>query len=74
MQDGLRKKQWITFFVKHFTENHENTICIRFPFHNPKLSQEGCLKRYIFYKRLCTGCFAKEAIDSFFNKVLYRKS
>ena len=73
MQSGLWKKQLVTFFVKHFTESHKNTTCIDFQVHNPKLSQDGCFKMYIYYKRLCIGCFTKEAIDSFFCKALYRK-
>ena len=74
MPDGLRKRQLITSFVNHFIENRENTICIGFQFHNPKLSQEGCLKTYIFYKRLFTGCSTIEPVDSFFRKALSKKS
>ena len=47
MQGGVWKKQLITSFVKHLTECHENTICIDFQFHNPKLIQEGCFETYI---------------------------
>ena len=65
MQGGLLKKQLITSFVKLFTENHKNTICIGFQVHNPKSIQVGCFKTHFYYKRLCTGCSAKEAIDSF---------
>ena len=43
-------------------------------FHNPKLSQEGCFKTYIYYASLCAGCSTKKAIDSFFCEALYRKS
>ena len=42
-------------------------------FHNPKLSQEGCFKTYIYYASLCAGCSTEEAIDSFFCEALYRK-
>ena len=38
VQGTLRKKQLIVSFLKHFTENDENTICIVFQFQNPKLS------------------------------------
>ena len=38
MQGGLWKKHLITSFVKHFTENVENTLCIVFQFYNQKLS------------------------------------
>ena len=55
-------------------ENQKNTICIGFQFHNPKLSQEGCFKTYIYYASLCAGCSTKKAIDSFFYEALYRKS
>ena len=73
MQGGLCKKHLITFFVKHFTRSHKNTICIDFQVHNPKLSQEGCFKTYVYCKRLSAGCSMKEAIDDFFYKALYRK-
>ena len=63
----------ITSFVKHLTQCHKNTICIDFQVYNPKLIQEGCFKMYIYHKKLCTRCSAKEAIDSCFCKVLYRK-
>ena len=43
-------------------------------FHNPKLSQEGCFKTYIYYANLCARCSTKKAIDSFFCEALYRKS
>ena len=43
-------------------------------FHNPKLSQEGCFKTYIYYASLCAGCTRKKAIDSFSCEALYRKS
>ena len=32
VQGALRKKQLIDSFIKHFTENDENTICIVFSF------------------------------------------
>ena len=38
MQGGLWKKHLITSFVKHFTENVENTLCMVFQFYNQKLS------------------------------------
>ena len=56
MQGDLWKKQLITSFLKHLAESHANVICIGFQVHNPELSQEGCFKTYIYYKRLCTGC------------------
>ena len=30
LQSALRKKQLTAFFVEHFKENHENTICVYF--------------------------------------------
>ena len=45
---------------------------LRFP--NPKSSQEGCFKMYIYYASLCAGCSTKQAIDSFFCEALNRKS
>ena len=74
VQGAPRKKQLIGSFVKHFTENDENTICIVFQFHNPKLSQEGCFRPYVYYTRLCTGRSAKKQTDSFFRRALLRKS
>ena len=50
------------------------TIYIRFQFHNPKLSQEGCFKTYVYPAGLCVGCSTKKAINSFFREELYRKS
>ena len=38
LKGALRKKQLLVSFEKHFTENDENTACIVFRFHNPKLS------------------------------------
>ena len=66
----LRKKQFIASFVKHFTENHENTVCMVFQFHDPKLSQEGCFKPYDYCTRLCTGRSTNEQTDSFFRRAL----
>ena len=60
VQGALRKKQLIASFVKHFTENDGYTICIVFQFHNPKLRQEGCFKRYVYYTRLGSGRSTKE--------------
>ena len=68
---NLRKKQLIVSFVKHFTENDENTICIAFQFYNQKLSLEGCFKPYVYCTRLCTGRSMKEQTDSFFRRALY---
>ena len=68
MQDGLWKKQLITSFVKYFIESHQNTICIGFQVYNPKLSQGGVFKMYAYYKRLCTGCSTKEAIEALYRK------
>ena len=51
MQGALRNKQLIVFFIKHFTENDENTICIIFQFYN----QEGRLEPYVYYTRLLKG-------------------
>ena len=73
MQGGLRKKQLITSFLKHFMKNKKKHYMCHFQVHNPKLSQEWCFKTYIYYTRLCTGCSAKEVIDSKFCKALYRK-
>ena len=56
-----------------YRESNTNAICIGFQVYNPKLSQEGCFRTYIYYKRLCTGCSSKEATDNFFCKALYRK-
>ena len=70
VQGALRKKQLIGSFVKHFTENDENTICIGFQFHNPKLRQEGCFKPYVYYTRLCRGRSTKEQNDSFLSRAL----
>ena len=44
VQGALQKKQLKASLVKHFTENDENTTCVVFQFHNPKLRQEGCFK------------------------------
>ena len=74
VQGALRKKQLIVSFVKHFTENDENTICIVFQFCNQKLSLEGCFKPYVYYTRLCTGCSTKEQTDSFFRRALYKEN
>ena len=60
VQDALRKKQLIASFVKHFTENDGNTICIVFQFHNPNLRQEGCFKPYAYNTRLGRGHSTKE--------------
>ena len=60
VQGALRKKQLIVSFVKHFTENDGNTICIVFQFHNPKLRQEGCFKPCVYYTRLGRGRSTKE--------------
>ena len=61
MQGNLWKKQLITSKYR----KSEKYYMLRF--HNPKLSQEGCFKTYIYYASLC-------AIDSFFCEALYRKS
>ena len=74
LQGALRKKQLIASFVKHFTENDENTICIVFQFHNPKLRREGCSKPYVYYARLCRVRSAKEQNDSVLSRALLRKS
>ena len=34
VQGALRKMQLILSFVKHFTENDENVVCIVFQFYN----------------------------------------
>ena len=59
VQGALRKKQLIASFVKHFTENDGNTICIVFQFHNPNLRQGGCFKPYA-NTRLGRGRSTKE--------------
>ena len=38
VQGAPWKKQLIVSFVKHFTKNDENTLCIVFQFYNQKLS------------------------------------
>ena len=68
MQGSLWKKQLITSKYR----KSEKYYMLRF--HNPKLSQEGCFKTYIYYASLCAGCSTKKAIDSFFCEALYRKS
>ena len=70
LQGVPRKKQLIASFVKHFTENDGNTICIVFQFHNPKLRQEGCFKPYVSYTRLGRGRSTKEQNDSFLSRIL----
>ena len=70
VQGALRKKQLIASFVKHFTENDGNTICIAFQFHNPKLRQEVCFKPYVYYTRLGRGRSTKEQNDSFLSRAL----
>ena len=55
-------------------ENQKNTTCIGSQFQNPKLSQGGCFKTYIYYASLCARCSTKKAIDSLFCEALYRKS
>ena len=72
MQGALRKKQLIVSFVKHFTENDINTICIAFQFYNQKLSLEGYFKSYVYYTMLCTGRSTKEQTDGFFRRALYK--
>ena len=52
-------------------ENQKNTICIGFQFHNPKLSQDGVLKRIFTMQVYVQG--TKKAIDSLFCEALYRK-
>ena len=37
VQCALQKKQLIASFAKLFIKNDENTVCIVFQFHNPKL-------------------------------------
>ena len=37
VKGAIRKKQLVSSFVMHLTENDENTTCIVFQFHNPKL-------------------------------------
>ena len=64
----------IASFIKYFTENDKNTICIVFQFHNPKLRQEGCFKQYVYYATLCRGRSTKEQNDCFLSKALERKS
>ena len=49
------------FFCK--TLYRKSNKCYMRRFSSSKLSQEGCFKTFIYYKRLCTGCFMKEAID-----------
>ena len=45
---GLRKKKKLTAsLVKHFTENHEETICIGLQFHNSNLSYEECFEPHV---------------------------
>ena len=70
VQGALRKKQLISSFVKYFTENDGNTICIVFQFHNRKLRQEGCFKQYVYYTMLGRGHFTKEQNDSFLSRAL----
>ena len=70
VQGALRKKQLIASFLKHFTENDGNTICIVFQFHNPKLRQEGCFKPYVYYTRLGRGRSTKEQNDAYLNRAL----
>ena len=74
MQSALRKKQSIVSFVKHSTENGENTICVIFQFYNQKLSLEGCFKPYVHYTRLCTGRSTKEQSNSFFRGALFKEN
>ena len=63
----VRKKQLIVSFVKHFTKNDENAICIGFQFYNQKLSQETC---FIFSVLYGTINRVKEAIHSLFLRSL----
>ena len=53
-------------------ENQKNTICIGFQFHNPKLSQEGCFKTYIYYARCFKlyACYIKLLQGALRNKQL----
>ena len=71
MQGALRKKQWIVSFVKHSTDNDENTICIIFQFYNQKLSLEGCCKPYV-YKALHRVLY--EGTNSFFRRAFYKEN
>ena len=43
-------------------------------FHNPKLSQERYFMLYVCSTGLFKGCSTKEAIDSFFRRVIQIKS
>ena len=42
--------------------------------HNPKLSQEKRFMFYVYSRRLFKICSKKEAVDSFFRKVIQIKS
>ena len=42
---ALRKKELIASFVKHFTENDENTICTVFQIHIKNEVKRGVLNR-----------------------------
>ena len=54
-----------SFFREHFQQNHENTICVNFQFHNPRLSQKKCVMLCVCSTRLYKGCSTKEAIVRF---------
>ena len=68
MQGSLWKKQLITSKYRKSEKYYMHR------FHNPKLSQEGCFKTYIYYADLCAECSTKKAIVSFFCEALYRQS
>ena len=41
-------------------------MCIVFRFHNPKLSQEGCFKPFVYYIKLLQGALRKKRLIASF--------
>ena len=63
---------WFIFWS--FFQNITSWGCLRgsglkFVFH--WIAKKRCFKTYIYYRRMCTGNSAKEAIDGFFCKTFY---
>ena len=69
VQGALRKKELIASFVKHFTENHQNTICIVFRFDNANLSQERCFILHLLHETMYRIQGTRAATNYFFRRV-----
>ena len=89
LKGNLRKKQLIASIVEqfklnlentraplveHLKESKENRISIVFYSHVTKLDQKQYFRLSFCYTGLSARWSAKEVIDNFFSKALYRKS